>query len=232
MKKVALVCLWKKSAIVLLALVLTQAAEVCSITRQNPGTNQMLGLAPARAAELTAPPAMASSRSDDGEAFDVRLLDLELVDQDGNSARFKSDIVGDRIAVIIPFYTSCPSSYPFLVFMLGRVQECLGERLGEEVVLIALTVDPRGDTPQRLKAYARRQKARPGWIFLTGERDNLAQVLLGAGALLSPKLEEHHHIPITLVGSGCGPWKRFHGFPSPARIMQEINRLSAERQKD
>jgi protein SCO1 len=215
-----------------MVLTLTQSAEVCSLTEQRAGTHQMFGFASARAADFTVTPAIASSHSDDGETFDVRLLDLELVDQEGNSARFKSDIVGDRIAVIIPFYTSCPSSYPILICMPSRVQERLGERLGEEVVLIAVTVDPRGDAPQRLKAYACRQKARPGWIFLTGERDNLAQVLLGACALFSPKLEAHHHIPITLVGSLWGQWKRFHGFPSPDRIMQEINRLLAVRQKD
>jgi protein SCO1/2 len=158
------------------------------------------------------------------EAVPVKLLDLELVDQDGGKVKFKSDVIGDRVAVIIPFYTTCTTAFPILIFMFTRLQETLGDRLGKDVVLVSVSVDPRTDIPVRLKAYARRQKAKPGWVFLSGDRNNLGQVLLGVGVLFSPNLEDHNHIPITLVGSAHSEWRRFHGFPSPEQILGEINR--------
>jgi protein SCO1/2 len=158
------------------------------------------------------------------ETVNVRLLDLELVDQDGGKVKFKSDVIGDKVAVIIPFYTTCTTSYPILIFMFTRLQEALGDRLGKDVVLISVSVDPRTDIPVRLKAYARRQKAKQGWVFLSGDRDNLGQVLLGVGAILSPNLEDHNHIPITVFGSAHSEWRQFHGFPSPEQILGEINR--------
>jgi protein SCO1 len=164
------------------------------------------------------------------ESVNVKLLDLELVNQDGNKVKFGSDVVGDKVAVIIPFYTTCTTAFPILIFMFTRLQEALGERLGKDVVLVSVSVDPRTDIPLRLKAYARRQKAKPGWVFLSGDRNNLGQVLLGVGVLFSPNLEDHNHIPITLVGSARSDWRRFHGFPSPEQILAEIDKSMAGRE--
>ena len=163
------------------------------------------------------------------QTIKVKLHDLDLIDQDGKTAKFKSEIIGNRVAVIIPFYTTCTTAYPILVFIFTRLQILLGDRLGKEVVLVTLTVDPRTDIPIRLKAFARRQKARPGWVFLTGERNNLGKVLWGTGAILSANLEEHDHIPITMVGSADGQWRRFHGFPTPEQLLDQVEKELATR---
>jgi protein SCO1/2 len=166
----------------------------------------------------------AQPRAASTEAVDVKLQDLELVDQDGNRVNFKTDVIGDRVAVIIPFYTTCTTAFPILIFMFTRLQDMLGERLNNKVVLVSVTVDLRTDIPVRLKAFARRQKARPGWVFLTGERNNLGQVLVDVGVLHSPNIDEHNHIPNTLVGSAGSEWRRFYGFSSPDQILAEINK--------
>ena len=157
-------------------------------------------------------------------AVQVVLHDLDLVDQDGKRVKFRSDVIGDRVAVVIPFYTACTTSYPILIFMLTRLQALLGDHLGKDVVLVSVSVDPSTDTPPRLKAYARRQKAKPGWVFLSGDGNNLGQVLWGAGLLYSSNIEEHNHIPVTLVGSAGSEWKRFHGFPSPEQVMAQVGK--------
>ena len=194
-------------------------ASTGSHHRATPGSRL---LAQSRTAARNAPGG--KSEAPGKEAIPVKLLDLELVDQDGGKVKFKSDVIGDKVAVIIPFYTTCTTAFPILIFMFTRLQEALGDRLGKDVVLVSVSVDPRTDIPVRLKAYARRQKAKPGWVFLSGDRNNLGQVLLGVGVLFSPNLEDHNHIPITLVGSARSEWRRFHGFPSPEQILGEINR--------
>lgn len=156
------------------------------------------------------------------EFINVDLHDLELIDQNGNPVKFKTDVIGDRLAVVIPFYIDCPASYPILIYTFTRLQDLLGPKLGKEVVLVSVTVNPKSDTPARLKAYAKKQKARPGWVFLTGDRDNLGQVLFGVGALMTPNVDDHNHIPITTVGFAGGKWRRFHGLPSPEQVMAQI----------
>jgi protein SCO1/2 len=160
-----------------------------------------------------------------------RLADTPLLDQDGRKFLFKSDLIGDRIAVIIPFYTTCTTAYPILVYSFSRLQDLLGDRLGKKVVLVSVTVDPGTDIPIRLKAFAKRQKAKPGWVFLTGEGSDLASVLMGVGILSSPNLGSHDHTPFTVVGGAGREWKRYFGFPSPDFLLGQVNALLASKQE-
>lgn len=41
-----------------------------------------------------------------------------------------------------------------------------------------MSVDPETDTPALLKEYSRRFHARPGWIFLTGKKENVVWAFL------------------------------------------------------
>ena len=73
-----------------------------------------------------------AGRGREGDYPEVRLHDLELLDQEGQRVRFVSDVIGDRVSVVIPFYTASPTTYPVLVHFLGRVQDLLGEGPGEK----------------------------------------------------------------------------------------------------
>jgi protein SCO1/2 len=173
-------------------------------------------------------PAQASGAAPaDREKVQVELHDVELMDQNENRLKFRSEVIDDKVAVVIPFYTDCTTSYPILIFILTRLQDMLGDRLNRDVVLISVTVDPRTDNSVRLKAYAKQQKAKPGWFFLSGDRISLGQVLWGMGVLPSSNLEEHNHIPITMVGSVEGGWRKFHGFPSPDQLLAQVEKLLA-----
>ena len=92
------------------------------------------------------------------KAARVTLHDLQLVDVDGQTIRFKSEAVGNRIVVVGFIYTSCTTICPVTSAVFADVQQRLikklGERFGHEVKLITLTVDPATDTSERLKAYA------------------------------------------------------------------------------
>lgn len=170
---------------------------------------------------------LAQAAESKNERIPVKLQDLELVDQEGQRVRFGSDVIGDRVAVIVPFYTTCTTNYPILIFTFTKLQDMLAEKLGKEVVLISISVDPRTDIPIRLKAFARRHKAKAGWYFLTGDQKSLGSVLWGVGVLFSSNLEEHNHIPVTVVGSARGDWRRLHGFPSPEQVLNQINQVLA-----
>ena len=159
---------------------------------------------------------------------DVELHDVTVTDQNGTMLKFESEIVGDRIAVVIPFYTTCTTAYPILIHTFTRLQNMLADKLGKEVVLVSVSVEPKIDTPIRMKAYARRQKARPEWIFLTGEKNDLEKMLYGIRLLPSENLVEHNHNPITIVGGVKHEWRRYHGFPSPELLQAEINEIMVE----
>jgi hypothetical protein len=68
-------------------------------------------------------------------------------------------------------------------------------------------------------------------VFVSGERNNLAKVLDGIGVqyIVGQSLDEHNHIPLTMVGDPRGEWKRFYGYPSPEVLLEEIHRVLASR---
>jgi protein SCO1/2 len=164
----------------------------------------------------------------EGKPTRVKLHDPTLVDQDGKKVKFASDVVGDRFVVVDTFYTTCTQICPILSAIFMDLQDLLGSRQGREVVLVSLTVDPVTDIPPRLKEYAQTWNARPGWVFLGGEKLKVDQVLEGLG-LYAPDFTSHP--AMFLVGDGkSGTWTRFYGFASPEQILERIEELSAERQ--
>jgi protein SCO1 len=157
----------------------------------------------------------------------IRLSDAPLVDQDGKPAKLKSQVVGDKIVVMDVIYTSCMTVCPVVSAILAKLQDRLGERLGAEVELVSISVDPVRDTPARLKAYAAKHGAKPGWIWLTGQPQNVAEVLKSIGAYTA-NFEEHP--AMILVGDGkTGQWTRLYGFTDPETVMARVDELTAAR---
>lgn len=173
--------------------------------------------------------AMLNKPAEPAKSTRVELLDHTLVNQDGNQVKFSSDVIGDRIVVIDFIYTTCTTICPVISAVFGQVQKKLGDKLGGEVVLVSISIDPIRDTHQRLKAYSTKHHAQPGWIWLTGQKRVMDEVLDGLGAY-STNFEDHPSM--VLVGDGrSGEWSRFYGFPSPDRLIEQVDILRAARDK-
>ena len=157
----------------------------------------------------------------------ITLPDTLLVTQNGEQLRLDSDIVAGRIVVIDFVYTSCTTVCPVLSAILSQVQGRLGERIGNEVMLVSISVDPVRDTPARLKAYADKLRAGDGWVWLTGDKQAVDGVLEQLGAY-SPNFEDHPSM--VLVGDAAsGDWARFLGFPGADQIVAKVDQLTAAR---
>jgi protein SCO1/2 len=160
------------------------------------------------------------------QSVQIKLTDVELTDQFGKPVKLKSDLVGDRIVVMDFVYTTCTTVCPVLSALLKEVQGKLAAD-GKETALVSVSVDPVRDTPQRLKAFAEKYKAGPGWSFVTGKKLQVEDVLKMFGAY-TPNFVDHP--PLVMVGDGkTGRWLRFFGFPSPDQIVAAVNDLRAAR---
>lgn len=95
---------------------------------------------------------------------------VTVLTHEGGRARFHDDLVRGRTVLIHFFSIAGDAAYP-TVANLARVQPFLGERLGRDVFLYSVSVDPGRDTPRALRDFAARHGAAPGWLFLTGEPD-------------------------------------------------------------
>ena len=161
------------------------------------------------------------------ESTEIDLRNHMLVDQDGQELMFVSDVIGDNIVVMDFVYTTCTTICPVLSALFTQVQGKLGDAVGDEVMLVSMSVDPVRDTPQRLKAYSAKHRAGQGWLWLTGPKADVDDVLTGLGAYTS-NFEDHPSM--VLIGDGrTGEWKRLFGFPNPDRVVQIVNDLRERR---
>jgi len=83
------------------------------------------------------------------------------------------------VVVVTFIYTRCPlpDYCPRMIANLAAVRDRFRDRLGKDVALLTVTFDPQYDTPERLAAFARVQRAEvPGWHFLTGSAADIQAV--------------------------------------------------------
>ena len=170
--------------------------------------------------------AAAPESASDGRAdLPLRIPDVPVLDQDGRTLSFYRDLVRGRAVAIDFIYTQCDTTCPTLSATLQEVQDRLGARVGQDVALISVSVDPVTDTPARLHAYAGTFGAKPGWSFVTGARRDMDVLLRGLGAA-APRPGDHP--ALMLIGSGrTGRFTRVQGLGSPDVLVDLIERAAA-----
>jgi protein SCO1/2 len=147
--------------------------------------------------------------------------DVQLINQDGKPVRFYSDVLKGKTVVVNAFFTTCTSVCPPMNRNMEKIQEVLGDRVGRDVFLVSITVDPQVDTPPRLKEYAQKFHAGPGWIFLTGKKENLDWALYKLGQYVANKDD---HKTIFIIGNEpTGLWKKAFGMANVAELVQVVD---------
>jgi cytochrome oxidase Cu insertion factor (SCO1/SenC/PrrC family) len=153
--------------------------------------------------------------------------DVVLENQYGESMRLYSDLLRGKVVVIHVFFASCKNTCPLMMTTFRKLQDRLGDRLGRDVHLISLTVDPDRDDRRALEDYARRLGARRGWYLLTGSRRDLG-IALGKLGLAAARPEEHSNI--FLIGNEPTQlWKKVRGLGPAEEIIEILDGVIADR---
>ena len=146
--------------------------------------------------------------------------EIPLVDQDGKTRRLYSDLIQDKVVVIDFMFTSCTGACPIMSNNFAKIQEWLGDRLGKDVYLLSVSVDPANDTPAKMKEYAARYKAKPGWYFLTGSQENINAALRKLGNYVE---NPEAHQNLFLIGNDkTGLWKKAFGLAEPEALIPVV----------
>ena len=159
------------------------------------------------------------------EAGRKYFTDVVLTDQDGKEVRFYSDLLQGKIVIINSFFASCHGSCPVMSAAFRKIQAAVGDRLGRDVHLISITVDPETDTPEQLRRYAKAASAQRGWHFVTGDKANVQQALHKLGLLTGTK---ETHTAVVLIGNEPkGVWKKAFGLAASDEIVKLVEEVAA-----
>lgn len=147
--------------------------------------------------------------------------DVVLVNQDGARVRLY-DLAGSHKPVVLDFiYGTCTTICPILSAAYTSIQAKLGPDT-RKMQLISISIDPEHDTPKIMKGYLKQYRAKPGWDFLTGSREDIDRVMRAFDSYVPDKM---YHKQVTFIrAQGPGEWVRIDGLPGSSDLMSEIGK--------
>jgi len=135
-------------------------------------------------------------------------------------------------AVLVTFvYTHCPDVCPLMISNLHNAQHLLGKE-ASKAQIIAVSVDPKGDTPKNVAHFLALHEQTGKMQYLIGDKKELAAAwqAWGVGAEKdagNPDLIEHSGLVYGITGSG----KRLTIYAAnfkPSNIAHDVPLLAAD----
>lgn len=143
--------------------------------------------------------------------------DVILTTQHGKPVRLYEDLLKGQSVAINVIYTSCTDECPLETARMAEVQRLLGKHPGKDVQFYSISIDPEHDTPEVLKAYAEKFNAGPGWLFLTGKKEDIKLVTrkLGLSRNSDAANRDGHASSLMLGNEPAGQWMRNSAVDNP-----------------
>ena len=156
---------------------------------------------------------------------DYPVPEVELVDQNAQQVALRALLATDKPVLLNFIFASCTTICPILSAGFADFQKKLADDAAD-VLLVSVTIDPEHDTAETLKKYAERVGARPGWVFLTGRREDVDSVTKAFGAYVANKMD---HRPATyLRAPASDSWVKIDGFMGASDYATEYAQLTGD----
>jgi cytochrome oxidase Cu insertion factor (SCO1/SenC/PrrC family) len=158
------------------------------------------------------------------------LTKIQLTDQHNHPVILSS--LKGKLVLFNFIYTSCPGPCLTETLKIAKLADRLGSKLGKQVVLVSVTVDPEHDGPAELLKYAQKQDVdRAGWLFLTGSPAAVDETLKNF-KLVRQRDEDgsvDHVIGVFLVGPDGRELREYNGEILKADgVIADINHALAK----
>ena len=98
---------------------------------------------------------------------------VPLITHEGEVVRFYDDLIKNKTVMINFMYASCLDICPSMTANLKQVHKQFGDRVGRDIFMYSISLEPEHDTQKVLKSYAYVFKTGPGWKFLTGKKSDI-----------------------------------------------------------
>lgn len=150
-----------------------------------------------------------------------------LTNQDGKALRFYDDLLKDKVVAIDLIYTNCLDKCPLETAMMVQVKKMLGDHVGKDIFFYSISIDPKRDTPQALKAYAEKFHTGAGWQFLTGKEEDVELISKKLGLYSYPDpADRDGHTPMLMIGNvATGQWAKHSALDNPRFLARKMSEM-------
>src|SRR5207245_229419 len=152
---------------------------------------------------------------------------VPLITQDGVTVRFYDDLLKGKAVAIDLMYTNCKDECTLETARLVQVQRLLGERVGKDLYLYSISIDPRHDTPDVLKEYAAKFHVGPGWLFLTGDEDDIKLIAskMGLSSSMNRRSDDGHATMLMVGDEPTHQWMQNSAEDNPQFLAATIGKF-------
>lgn len=155
---------------------------------------------------------------------------VSVVDQHGQRLRFYDDLIRSRVALVNFFFTSCGDTCPLVTQNLREVQDRLRARLGRDIFIYSVSLQPELETPAVLKDYAEQWQVLPGWRFLTGKPADIERLRQALGFFSDDpaydRVKDNHTGLVRYGNDRVDRWAGTAGMGRPAWIARAVTALA------
>lgn len=154
---------------------------------------------------------------------------VELLTHDGRKVKLFDDLIKNKVVIFNMMYTVCTGICPVNTASLLSVQRALGPRVGKDIFMYSLTLQPELDTPDALREYMKRYDVQPGWTYLTGKRPDMELVRRKLGFYDSNPIADadiSNHTGVLRIGDGArNKWMMTSAVTPTRQIIKAIINL-------
>jgi protein SCO1/2 len=151
---------------------------------------------------------------------------------EGKKVRFYGDLVKGKTVMVNFMFAACGDVCPGMTANLARVQKLLGDRVGRDVHMYSISLQPEHDTPLVLKTYAEGYHVKPGWTFLTGARTDIEALRRSLGLFdTDPAVDadREQHIGMVVIGNDkLDRWMACPALSVPERIARTVDWMNPQ----
>jgi protein SCO1/2 len=153
--------------------------------------------------------------------------DLALHDQDGRVVRLSQQ--RGRLVLLTFLYVGCTDVCPLIASNLNAALRTLPAAQRERVRVLAVSVDPWGDTPAAVHRFIRERGLVKEFRYLTGTKEQLAPVWQAWNVLVEPKNRERmgHSAFVWLVDARGRTRVSFASTTPPRPVAHDLRALLA-----
>ena len=168
----------------------------------------------------------AASKTSGGSVWGADYFpNYELTSHEGEKVKFFDDLIKDKVVAINFIYTTCPDVCPLETARMKEVYQLLDGRVGKDVFLYSITIDPEIDTPKVLSDYMKKFKVPANWKFLTGKKEDIINIRKKLGVYIEDIQSidsKNHNLSLVIGNQKTGRWMKRSPFENPYILASQI----------
>lgn len=170
--------------------------------------------------------ALPNTKSKEISDLSIYNLPSKWTTQDGKNIELKS--FNGNVLVMVMIYTSCKAACPRLVADMKNIETKLNKNTKKNIKLVLVSIDPKTDTPQKLKSFAiANNMNQDPWVFLRSTEDDtreFAAILAVNYKQISPIEFSHSNIISVFNPAGELVYQQEGLNVNNDKIVDEINK--------